>query len=146
MGGRGKHGGRPAICVVGASLVDLIAYVPRLPRVGETLHGTDFRVGNGGKGAKQTVVTPLGALHRVTFNGLGRVLTKNTFDNSNPLAQVDVTTSLSMSGPRNLRLVVGSGGEHRRAEKHRKPRNTGLSCAEEDSNLHPGIPGKGPQP
>ncbi len=56
MAGRGKHGGGPAICVVGAALVDLIAYVPRLPRVGETLHGTDFRVGNGGKGANQAVM------------------------------------------------------------------------------------------
>jgi ribokinase len=46
----------PAVCVVGAALVDLIAYVPRLPRVGETLHGTDFRTGNGGKGANQAVM------------------------------------------------------------------------------------------
>lgn len=60
------------------------------------------------EGAKQTVVTPLGALHRVTFSGLGRILPKNTFDNTNPLTQVDVTTSVSMSNARNLRLVVGT--------------------------------------
>jgi ribokinase len=59
-------GGEPAVCVVGAALVDLIAYVPRLPRVGETLHGTDFRTGNGGKGANQAVMAArLGA--RVTM-------------------------------------------------------------------------------
>lgn len=56
MARRGEHGGEPLICVVGASLVDLIAYVPRLPRVGETLHGNDFRIGNGGKGANQAVM------------------------------------------------------------------------------------------
>jgi ribokinase len=44
------------ICVVGAALIDLISYVPRLPRVGETLHGTDFRMGCGGKGANQAVM------------------------------------------------------------------------------------------
>ena len=46
----------PAICVVGAALIDLISYVPRLPRLGETLHGTDFRMGCGGKGANQAVM------------------------------------------------------------------------------------------
>src|SRR4051794_14066477 len=45
-----------AICVVGAALIDLISYVPRLPRVGETLHGTGFRMGYGGKGANQAVM------------------------------------------------------------------------------------------
>ena len=45
-----------AICVVGAANIDLISYVPRLPRVGETLHGTGFRMGYGGKGANQAVM------------------------------------------------------------------------------------------
>lgn len=44
------------ICVVGAALIDLISYVPRLPRVGETLHGKDFSMGFGGKGANQAVM------------------------------------------------------------------------------------------
>lgn len=41
---------------MGAALIDLIAYVPRLPALGETLHGTDFRSGFGGKGANQAVM------------------------------------------------------------------------------------------
>ena len=44
------------VCVVGAANLDLISYVPRLPRVGETLHGTSFRMGYGGKGANQAVM------------------------------------------------------------------------------------------
>jgi len=60
------------------------------------------------EGAKQTTVTAQGAMRRVTFNGLGRVVTKNPSDNTNPLARVDVTTNITMSNPRNLRLVVGS--------------------------------------
>ncbi|GAB4540687.1 MAG: ribokinase [Anaerolineae bacterium] len=47
---------RPKICVVGASNLDLISYVPRLPRMGETLHGTRFHMGYGGKGANQAVM------------------------------------------------------------------------------------------
>ncbi|HEY3206975.1 MAG TPA: ribokinase [Gaiellaceae bacterium] len=44
------------VCVVGAANIDLISYVPRLPQVGETLHGTQFRMGYGGKGANQAVM------------------------------------------------------------------------------------------
>ena len=44
------------VCVVGAANLDLISYVPRLPRLGETLHGTRFQMGYGGKGANQAVM------------------------------------------------------------------------------------------
>jgi len=44
------------VCVVGAANIDLISYVPRLPRIGETLHGTSFQMGYGGKGANQAVM------------------------------------------------------------------------------------------
>lgn len=46
----------PAIVVVGAANLDLISYVPRLPEPGETLHGTAFQLGYGGKGANQAVM------------------------------------------------------------------------------------------
>ncbi len=46
----------PKICVVGACNLDLISYVPRLPSIGETLHGTRFHMGFGGKGANQAVM------------------------------------------------------------------------------------------
>jgi ribokinase len=47
---------QPKICVVGAANLDLISYVPRLPHMGETLHGTRFHMGYGGKGANQAVM------------------------------------------------------------------------------------------
>ncbi len=47
---------RPKICVIGASNIDLISYVPRMPVLGETLHGSRFRMGFGGKGANQAVM------------------------------------------------------------------------------------------
>lgn len=47
---------RPRVCVVGASNIDLISYVPRLPVLGETLHGSRFSTGFGGKGANQAVM------------------------------------------------------------------------------------------
>lgn len=62
----------PKVCVVGAANIDLISYVPRLPRLSETLHGTRFQMGYGGKGANQAVMAAkLGA--RVTMvTKLGR--------------------------------------------------------------------------
>lgn len=47
---------RPKICVVGASNIDLIAYAPRLPKLGETVTGSNFQTGFGGKGANQAVM------------------------------------------------------------------------------------------
>ena len=44
------------IVVVGACMIDLISYVPRFPHMGETLHGTEFRMGYGGKGANQAIM------------------------------------------------------------------------------------------
>jgi ribokinase len=45
----------PSILVVGSTMIDLIAYADRLPEAGETLVGTAFRSGFGGKGANQAV-------------------------------------------------------------------------------------------
>ena len=44
-----------SLAVVGACNIDLIAYVPRLPKEGETLKGSAFEQGFGGKGANQAV-------------------------------------------------------------------------------------------
>ncbi len=46
----------PRICVVGSSIIDLVSYAPRLPRLGETLPGSRFDTGFGGKGANQAVM------------------------------------------------------------------------------------------
>ncbi|XP_064603449.1 ribokinase-like isoform X2 [Liolophura sinensis] len=43
------------VVVVGSCNVDLISYVPRLPKPGETIHGSRFSIGFGGKGANQCV-------------------------------------------------------------------------------------------
>lgn len=73
---------QPRICVLGAANLDLISYVPRLPRLGETLHGSRFHMGFGGKGANQAVMAAkLGA--RVSMiTKLGRdIFGENTLKN-----------------------------------------------------------------
>jgi ribokinase len=48
--------GQPKICMVGSSNIDLIARAPRIPNPGETIVGTLFQMGYGGKGANQAVM------------------------------------------------------------------------------------------
>ena len=46
----------PRICVVGSSMNDQIARAPRLPGPGETLVGSSYHSGFGGKGSNQAVM------------------------------------------------------------------------------------------
>uniref|UniRef100_A0A7S4M569 Ribokinase n=1 Tax=Vannella robusta TaxID=1487602 RepID=A0A7S4M569_9EUKA len=60
-----------AVAVVGACNVDLISYVPRLPVEGETLKGTSFEQGFGGKGANQAVQARLLGADTIFISKLG---------------------------------------------------------------------------
>jgi ribokinase len=72
----------PKICVVGSSNIDLIAKIPRLPKMGETLLGRYFHMSCGGKGANQAVMAgKLGArisiVTKVGEDHLGEIIRKN---------------------------------------------------------------------
>jgi ribokinase len=69
----------PRVCVVGSSNLDFTFRTPRLPKPGETLGGTMFHFGYGGKGGNQAVMAArLGAhvclVTRVGSDPLGRQL------------------------------------------------------------------------
>src|SRR5687768_15960286 len=44
-----------SVAIFGSINLDVIAYLDRLPKPGETLHGTGYKMGLGGKGANQAV-------------------------------------------------------------------------------------------
>jgi ribokinase len=62
----------PRVCVVGSSNIDLIAKVPRLPKLGETLVGHSFHLGYGGKGANQAVMAAKLGAQVVMVTKVGR--------------------------------------------------------------------------
>ena len=43
------------IAVIGSNMVDLISYIDRMPKEGETIEAPDFKMGCGGKGANQAI-------------------------------------------------------------------------------------------
>jgi len=51
--------GKPHIAVVGSANIDLITFTDQFPRPGETIFGTHFDLGFGGKGANQAVAAKL---------------------------------------------------------------------------------------
>ncbi|MCY4368565.1 MAG: ribokinase [bacterium] len=62
---------RPTVVVVGSTMIDLVAYVSRMPGRGETLVGDRFQMGFGGKGANQAVMARLLGAEVVMVNCLG---------------------------------------------------------------------------
>jgi ribokinase len=104
---------RPKICVVGASNMDLIAYAPRLPKLGETVTGTHFRTGFGGKGANQAVMAAKlgGAVTIITKLGedlFGEDTRKNFVDQSIDTTYL-YTTSDSFTGVAPIWVEDSSG-------------------------------------
>lgn len=61
----------PKILCVGSTMIDLISYVDRLPRQGETMFGRDFALGFGGKGANQAVAAALLGADVTMVNSVG---------------------------------------------------------------------------
>lgn len=95
---------RPKICVVGSSNVDLVTYAPRLPKIGETVIGTRFQTGFGGKGANQAVMAAkLGAevtmITKLGDDSFGRDTLENYkslgFDSSQVLFTSEAATGVA---------------------------------------------------
>lgn len=87
------------IAVIGSNMVDLVTYTARMPQIGETLAGSDFVMGCGGKGANQAVAASrLGAsvlmLTRVGDDVFAENTVRNFRDNG-----IDTSHVLSTPGP-----------------------------------------------
>lgn len=102
------------IAVVGSINMDVTAYMYRLPKPGETLHGKEYIVGLGGKGANQAVaarklgsdVAFIGRIGSDDFGkGAERALTSYGLDLSLIAKDHDGATGIAI-------INVGEGGEN----------------------------------
>lgn len=101
VGARGFAAG-PQVVTVGAAVMDMVAYVDRMPAVGETILGNSFGTSFGGKGANQAVIAgklgPAGSSAMITKLGkdtLGEGYAKNFEDVGMSLDHVSWTTEAS---------------------------------------------------
>ncbi len=90
----------PRIVVVGSTMMDLVAYAPVMPSAGQTLRGTEFRMGFGGKGANQAVMAAvLGAevifVNRVGADLFGEITRKHLAEQGITLRLGDPVPSVS---------------------------------------------------
>ncbi|MDY5147365.1 ribokinase [Actinotignum sanguinis] len=70
------------IAVIGSNMVDLISYINRMPRDGETVEAPDFALGCGGKGANQAVAAArLGSAVRMVTRVGNDLFADNTVAN-----------------------------------------------------------------
>jgi ribokinase len=92
----------PRICVVGAANIDLVSFTPRQPAMGETLHGTSFLLGYGGKAANQAVAAARLGAHCSLVAKLGQDVFGEGYLKHLSAAGVDVSrvglTSEAFSG------------------------------------------------
>ena len=114
----------PRVCVVGSSNLDLNASVERFPAPGETLHGSRFTTGFGGKGANQAVMAArLGAdvalITRVGNDSFGRDLLEHYrregLDTTFALATDGVATGVALiaidaAGRNQIIVIPGANG------------------------------------
>jgi ribokinase len=63
--------GAPRIVVIGSTMIDLVAYADRLPGDGETVVGSSYVTGFGGKGANQAVMAARFGAEVAMVNSLG---------------------------------------------------------------------------
>lgn len=96
-----------AVAVLGSINVDIAAYAERLPRPGETLHGSSYAVTLGGKGANQAVAaarlgSAVSLIGRIGRDGFGdtatAVLADAGIDASLVLADPQAATGIAIIG------------------------------------------------
>lgn len=109
---------KPKILVVGSYVMDLIASAPRVPDMGETVIGTEFRTAPGGKGANQAVqCARLGA--QVTMAGcvgddaFGRELLETAKASGVDVSRTRITAECS-SGVGHIQLQTSPEGTQNR--------------------------------
>ena len=101
----------PRIVVVGSTMIDLVAYADRLPDDGETVVGTSYQTGFGGKGANQAVMAARFGASVAMVNTLGDDGTATRTSSDFAAEGIDTSFMRRASG------LVGCGADLGRRER-----------------------------
>jgi ribokinase len=118
-------GSEIVITVIGSLNMDLVTYVTRLPQIGETIIGQDFKQIPGGKGANQTdaiakLRVPVRMLGGVGADAMGETLLTSLRQDGVDISQIeqfeDCSTgiaTITVDGVGNNCIVVTPGANYR---------------------------------
>ena len=102
------------VAVFGSINIDVTAYMDRLPKPGETLHGREYKLGLGGKGANQAVAarklgSPVAFIGRIGTDDFGQAAARELES-----YEVDLTlVGRDAGGATGIAIIsVGEGGEN----------------------------------
>jgi ribokinase len=133
---------KPRIAVVGSVNMDLVFRTPRMPVVGETLSGHEFRQIPGGKGANQAVAAArqgaeVAFIGRVGDDGFGqfslRCLANDGIDVSNLAAVPDIATGVAgilVDDSGNNSIVLAAGANAALTPAHIDAASTAITQAQ----------------
>jgi len=109
---------KEGLTVIGACNVDLITYVERFPKPGETIRGITTEMGFGGKGANQAIQAAKLGAHVRMISKLGQDLYgKNTIENFQKNG-VDSSQVFTVTDPSTQRISSHHRGNLDRTEQH----------------------------
>lgn len=133
---------KPRIAVVGSVNMDLVFRTPRMPAVGETLSGHEFRQIPGGKGANQAVAAArqgaaVALIGRVGDDGFGqyslRCLANDGIDVSNLTAVADIATGVAgiiVTDTGDNSIVLAAGANACLSAEHIEAAQAAISSAQ----------------
>ncbi len=100
------------ILVIGSINVDYVIHTPRLPKLGETLSGSDFAMNFGGKGANQATALAKAGCTVKMLGAVGRDLSGDLAVKNLASFGVDTSPILTVDAPTGAAVITVCGGDN----------------------------------
>ena len=100
------------ILVIGSINVDYVIHTPRLPKLGETLTGSDFAMNFGGKGANQAVALAKTGCSVKMLGAVGTDLSGELAVNNLQSFGIDCTDVMRVNAPTGAAVITVCGGDN----------------------------------
>ena len=100
------------ILVIGSINVDYVIHTERLPKLGETLTGSDFAMNFGGKGANQAVALAKTGCNVKMLGAVGKDLSGELAVNNLKSFGIDCADVMSVDAPTGAAVITVCGGDN----------------------------------
>ena len=100
------------VLVIGSINVDYVIHTERLPKLGETLTGSDFAMNFGGKGANQAVALAKTGCNVKMLGAVGNDLSGELAINNLKAFGIDTSDVLQVNAPTGAAVITVCGGDN----------------------------------